>query len=233
MATPTDDALYNKTKSEVDKTYTKPSAYRSMAYTRFYLRAYREKYGNDKNAYKGKKPGDLDKWRKEKWVDVRSYVDTPSHPKACGTVQHGKGEYPLCMPEKKVKKYSSTELTALINRKDELGKTRLVKEPYLRNLGVSKEPVVKMKKSALVKEHKKLVKTLEHPTPKAIKSELKEQYEKKPRGRPRVERADVEKKPRGRPRIERKAEEPMVEKQEAVKRGRGGRPRLTEEQKRQ
>jgi len=224
MATPTDEALYNKTKAEVNKTYDKPSAYRSMAYTRFYLRAYRDKYGDDKKAYTGKKPGDLAKWRNDKWVDVRSYVDTPNHPKACGNVKYDKGEYPLCMPEKKVKKYTQSELTALINRKDELGKKRLVKEPYLRDLGVGKEKVVKMKKTALIKEHKKLVKTLEHPTKKALKSELKEQS---------TELKEYEapvKRPRGRPRVEKPVMEPVIEKQEAVKKNRGGRPRTSQEE---
>ena len=155
MATPSDEALYEKTKAEVDKIYDKPSAYRSMAYTRFYLKAYREKHGNDKNAYKGKKPGDLKKWRDEKWIDIRSYVDTPEKPKACGTIEYKKDEYPLCMPLRKAKSYSETELIALLNRKAELGKTRLVKEPYLRDLGVSeKEPEPKMEKEKPEKKRK-------------------------------------------------------------------------------
>jgi hypothetical protein len=137
---PTDEKLYNKTKAEVDKVYDKPSAYRSMAYTRFYLRAYREKYGNDKKAYTGKKPGDLEKWRREKWIDVRSYVDTPDSIKPCGAIEYGKKEYPLCMPEKKIKRYDKSELVALLNRKAELGKTRLVKDPFLRDMNLVEEP---------------------------------------------------------------------------------------------
>jgi hypothetical protein len=152
MAEPTDMKLYNETKDKVDKIYDKPSAYRSMAYTRFYLRAYREKYGNDKKAYKGKKPGELEKWRRDKWLDVRSFVDTPKDPKACGSIEYGKDEYPLCMPESKLKRYSKNELITFLNRKAELGKKRLVKESYLRDLGVSKPEKVK---SIKIEEPKK------------------------------------------------------------------------------
>ena len=143
MAEPTDMKLYNETKDKVDKIYDKPSAYRSMAYTRFYLRAYREKYGNDKKAYKGKKPGELEKWRRDKWLDVRSFIDTPKDPKACGSIEYGKDEYPLCMPESKLKRYNKNELITFLNRKAELGRKRLVKEPYLRDLGMAKPEKVK------------------------------------------------------------------------------------------
>lgn len=147
MAQPSDEALYEKTKREVDKIYEKPSAYRSMAYTRFYLKAYREKYGDDKKAYKGGRPGDLQRWRNEKWIDIRSFVDTPEDPKPCGTIEYKKDEYPLCMPIKKAKSYTQAELLALLNRKAELGKTRLVKEPYLRDLGITdKEEPAKLEK---------------------------------------------------------------------------------------
>jgi hypothetical protein len=152
MAEPTDMKLYNETKDKVDKIYDKPSAYRSMAYTRFYLRAYREKYGNDKKAYKGKKPGELEKWRRDKWLDVRSFVDTPKDPKACGSIEYGKDEYPLCMPESKLKRYSKNELITFLNRKAELGKKRLVKESFLRDLGATKPEKVK---SIKIEEPKK------------------------------------------------------------------------------
>ncbi len=131
MAEPTDTKLYNETKMEVDKSYDKPSAYRSMAYSRFYMRAFREKYGNAKKPYKGKKPGDLEKWRRDKWVDVRSYLDVPEDPKQCGTIDYGKKEYPLCMPLSKVKKYSKEDLASFVNQKSKLGKSRLVKESFL------------------------------------------------------------------------------------------------------
>ena len=84
MPEPTDQELYNQSKREVDKNYDKPSAYRSMAYARTYLKNYREKYGDDKKAYKGKNPEELKTWRKEKWVDVKSVLKNPKNPTACG-----------------------------------------------------------------------------------------------------------------------------------------------------
>jgi len=134
MSMPTEVELYEKVKREVNKTYTKPSAYRSMAYTRFYLKDYQEKYGTTKGAYKGKKVEDLNKWRNEKWIDIKSYLDDPNNPTACGNEPYGKGEYPLCMPKREAAKYSKGELELLVKRKAELGKNRLVKDAYLRDV---------------------------------------------------------------------------------------------------
>ena len=134
MAEPTDVALYNKSKQEVDKNYDKPSAYRSMAYTRTYLKNYREKYGDDKKAYKGKNPEELKTWRKEKWIDVKSALVNPKNPTVCGNAPIKPGEYPLCMPVKELAQYSKGELQLLVNRKNELGKKRLVKDAFLRDV---------------------------------------------------------------------------------------------------
>ena len=200
MSQPVDEKLYNETKKKVDEIYDKPSAYRSMAYTRFYLRAFREKYGEKKSAYKGKRPGDLEKWRREKWVDVRSYLDTPKNPIACGGVEYGKKEYPLCMPISKAQRYNKQELSALLYRKTELGKTRLVKEPYLRDLyGKPLEEVkakdikpieapkikrTKMEKEVVEKPKKVVVEPVEKPA--------KEEKVKRAIGRPRRERTTEE-----------------------------------------
>jgi hypothetical protein len=134
MSEPSDMALYNKSKEEVNKNYDKPSAYRSMAYTRTYLKNYREKYGDDRKAYKGKNPENLKTWRKEKWVDVKSVLKDPKNPTACGNAPIKQGEYPLCMPEKQLAKYSKSELGLLVQRKNQIGKRRLVKDAYLRDL---------------------------------------------------------------------------------------------------
>ena len=178
MAKPTDTALYNEIKKEVDKSYDKPSAYRSMAYSRFYMRAFREKYGDAKKPYEGKKPGDLEKWRRDKWIDVQSYIDVPKDPKPCGTIDYNrKNEYPLCMPISKVKKYDKDDLISFINQKARIGKKRLVKESFLntinektieskdasqikpltvpgRKVYYDKEPAIKKQKMEVVKEVK-------------------------------------------------------------------------------
>lgn len=134
MAEPSDMALYKSSKAEVDKNYDKPSAYRSMAYTRTYLKNYREKYGDDKKAYKGKNPGELKTWRREKWVDVKSFLQDPKNPTACGNAPIKQGEYPLCMPVSDLAKYNKSELNLLVQRKNQIGKRRLVKDAYLRDL---------------------------------------------------------------------------------------------------
>jgi len=165
MAEPTDQILYNSSKREVDKNYDKPSAYRSMAYTRTYLKNYREKYGDDKKAYKGKNPEELKTWRKEKWVDVKSVLTDPKNPTACGNAPIKTGEYPLCMPEKQLSKYSKSELSLLVQRKNQIGKRRLVKDAFLRDiLEPEKITPIREYKDKYVKDKKA---KLPEPLPKA------------------------------------------------------------------
>lgn len=165
MAEPSDQELYNKSKEEVNKNYDKPSAYRSMAYTRTYLKLYREKYGDDKKAYKGKNPENLKTWRKEKWVDVKSVLKDPKNPTACGNAPIKKGEYPLCMPEKQLAKYSESELSLLVQRKNQIGKRRLVKDAFLRDvLEPEKITPIREYKDKYVKDKKA---KLPDPLPKA------------------------------------------------------------------
>jgi len=165
MAEPSDMALYNKSKDEVNKNYDKPSAYRSMAYTRTYLKNYREKYGDDKKAYKGKNPEELKTWRKEKWVDVKSVLKDPKNPTVCGNAPIKEGEYPLCMPINQLAKYSKSELGLLVQRKNQIGKRRLVKDAYLRDL-LEPEKITPIReyKDKYVKEKKN---KLPEPLPKA------------------------------------------------------------------
>jgi hypothetical protein len=232
MSTPVDEKLYESTKKEVDKIYDKPSAYRSMAYTRFYLRAFREKYGQKKSAYKGKRPGDLEKWRREKWVDVRSYLDTPKNPIACGGVEYGKKEYPLCMPESKAKSYTKEELSALLYRKGELGKTRLVKEPYLRDLYGEPLEEVKVKDIKPLKEPKmrKEPRQVKEAKPKKVRKVVEAEVAvDEP-----VEKEPVQRKARGRPKKVRSEEQIKTEqlKQESLQRRREARAGRMAEQKR-
>jgi len=195
MAEPSDQSLYNSSKAEVDKNYDKPSAYRSMAYTRTYLKNYREKYGNDKNAYKGKNPENLKTWRKEKWIDVKSFLQNPKAPTACGNAPIKKGEYPLCMPINDIKKYNNSELSLLVKRKNEIGKRRLVKDAFLRDiLEPEKITPIREYKDKYVKEPKN---KLPEPLPKAQAEKiLKEKPVKvvaeKPKKEPKPELTEAE-----------------------------------------
>jgi hypothetical protein len=180
MAEPSDMALYKSSKAEVDKNYDKPSAYRSMAYTRTYLKNYREKYGDDKKAYKGKNPGELKTWRREKWVDVKSFLQDPKNPTACGNAPIKKGEYPLCMPVSDLAKYNKSELGLLVQRKNQIGKRRLVKDAFLRDvLEPEKITPIREYKDKYVKDKKA---KLPEPLPKAQAEKiLKERPVKAPK----------------------------------------------------
>jgi len=221
MAEPSDMALYNKSKEEVNKNYDKPSAYRSMAYTRTYLKNYREKYGDDKKAYKGKNPEELKTWRKEKWVDVKSVLKDPKNPIACGNAPIKKGEYPLCMPEKQLAKYSKTELGLLVQRKNQIGKRRLVKDAFLRDIlepekitpireykdkyvkdkkAKLPEPLPKAQAEKILKEKKVKIEPLVEKEPKLVLTEEQKREAKNTRQRlayrklnPKVEKVSVAK----------------------------------------
>ena len=71
--------LYDKARAEADKVYSKPSAYKSM----YIVKRYKELGGtyDDDN-----KPKNLDRWKKEKWIDI------------------GGQEYPIYRPTKRISK---------------------------------------------------------------------------------------------------------------------------------
>lgn len=204
MPEPSDQELYNKSKREVDKNYDKPSAYRSMAYTRTYLKKYREKYGDDKKAYKGKNPEELKTWRKEKWVDVKSFLQNPKTPTACGNAPIKAGEYPLCMPISDLSKYNKSELNLLVQRKNQIGKRRLVKDAFLRDvLEPEKITPIREYKDKYVKEKKN---KLPEPLPKAqaekilkekpVKEVVEKPVVEKPVKEPKVQLTEDEKRQR-------------------------------------
>jgi hypothetical protein len=216
MAEPVDPALYRKMKDEVDKSYKKPSAYRSMAYQRFYLKAFAEKYGDKKSAFKGKNPKNLSNWRSEKWVDVKSFIANPRNPTVCGNEPVKKGEYPLCMPTKDAAKYSEGELKLLVARKSQIGKARLVKDAYLRDvLEPEKTPPMRKYKEKYITDKKMKVKPLPENVAQKILDEPSIAQELRTTKEPKAQRVTV-------PTVE----EPIVEK---PRRGRG-RPKLSAEQ---
>lgn len=205
MTEPTDKALYDKIVAEVNKSYKKPSAYRSMGYAKYYKKAFEEKYGSKKSAYKGKNPEELKTWRKEKWVDVKSVLKDPKNPVACGNEPYGKGEYPLCMKEKDLGKYTKGELELLKERKNKLGKKRLVKEAYLRDvLEPEKTPAARVYKQKYVPKKEKIEPI---PEKEAIKI-LNEKPIREKRIREKVQKVTIPTtedlkpaKPRGRPKL--------------------------------
>jgi hypothetical protein len=216
MTEPTDKILYDKIVAEVNKSYKKPSAYRSMGYAKYYKKAFEEKYGTKKSAYKGKNPEELKTWRKEKWVDIKSVLRDPKNPTACGNEPVAKGEYPLCMKEKEVKKYSKGELELLQDRKNKIGKKRLVKDAFLRDvLEPEKTPAARVYKQKYVPKKEQI-----EPLPE--KEATKILNEKRIRGK--VQRVtiptteDLKPKARGRPKLS--AEQLEANKQATLERRR-------------
>ena len=210
MAEPADKALYDKVVAEVNKSYKKPSAYRSMGYTKYYQKAFEEKYGSKKAAYKGKNPEELKTWRKEKWVDVKSVLRDSKNPTACGNEPIAKGEYPLCMKEKELGKYSKGELGLLVKRKNELGKKRLVKDAFLRDvLEPEKTPAVRVYKQKYLPKKERI--------PEPVPEKQAAKILREPPVRMVREKAS-------------KVKVPMMEEDVTKPPARRGRPKLSEEQ---
>jgi hypothetical protein len=172
-----------------------------MGYTKYYKKAFEEKYGTKKSAYKGKNPEELKTWRKEKWVDVKSVLKDPKNPTACGNEPIAKGEYPLCMKEKDLGKYTKGELELLRERKNKLGKKRLVKDAFLRDvLEPEKTPATRIYKQKYVPKKERIP----EPVPeKEAKKILNESPIRGKRIREKVQRVTVPTipKPRGRPKL--------------------------------
>ena len=229
MAEPIDPILYRKMKDEVDKSYKKPSAYRSMAYQRYYLKAFAEKYGEGKSAFKGKNPKKLGNWRKEKWVDVKTLIADPQNPVACGNAPVGKDEYPLCMPIKEAAKYSEGELKLLVKRKSEIKEKRLVKDAYLRDvLRPEETPAIRKYKEKYITDKKMKIKPLPTKVAEKILEEppLAEELKIKVPKEKKIKAPAAPKEPKPQVITVPTIDEPVVEK---PRRGRG-RPKLSAEQ---
>jgi hypothetical protein len=71
--TPSDLNLYEKVKIHINKIYSKPSAYRSMAYIKEY-----KKLGG--KFITDSKPRNLTRWMQEKWQDINPTKTKRSYP---------------------------------------------------------------------------------------------------------------------------------------------------------
>jgi hypothetical protein len=71
--TPSDLKLYEKVKISINKIYSKPSAYRSMAYIKEYKRLGGKFIADSK-------PRNLTRWMQEKWQDVNPNKTKTSYP---------------------------------------------------------------------------------------------------------------------------------------------------------
>jgi len=115
-------AIYRKVRKIADATYERPGAFKSMFISKKYKELggkYTEKYNNQK-----KDKGLLKKWRDEKWVSVKDYLDGKIV--ECGKDSIGKN---ACRPTKKIdnktpitiqeviKKHGKTKVRDAVNKK--------------------------------------------------------------------------------------------------------------------
>lgn len=70
---------------------------------------------NEKKSYKGSHGG-LDKWFKEKWVDISKTNPDGSHP-PCGREDADKGGYPKCRKVRVASKMSKKQKRSSVSRK--------------------------------------------------------------------------------------------------------------------
>lgn len=92
MPEPNDQSLYNEARNFIMSRYKKNSAFASGAIVKQYKQQYKKKYGENSKPYSGdNKPRNLDRWFKEKWVDINPLLGI-TNDKA----------YPVFRPTKKV-----------------------------------------------------------------------------------------------------------------------------------
>jgi len=122
MSTPLDLKLYKKAKRIADKTYEKPSAYKSMFISRKYVELggkYKEGGGAQP------KTTNLSRWRREKWVQVIPFLknrkeiacgEDNKKEKVCRPLVRIDSKTPLTIPEL-LKMHSKKDLIDLAEKK--------------------------------------------------------------------------------------------------------------------
>lgn len=110
MPIPTDPVRYERIKKQVKASVDRwPSAYASAILTRKYIKSMEANgfrpYTTEKNT---KTVAYLDRWFKEKWVDVQTG-------KPCGSAK-SKNYYPVCRPTVRVSKDTPTLLSELTKK---------------------------------------------------------------------------------------------------------------------
>jgi len=98
MPTPADQSLYNEARNFIMSKYKKNSAFASGATVKHYKQQYKQKYGEDSQPYlNDSKPKNLERWFKEKWVDVNPLLGVKDD-----------NAYPVFRPTKKISSKTPT-----------------------------------------------------------------------------------------------------------------------------
>ena len=118
MPTPLDPELYARAKAEADRTFEVPSALKSA----WLVKRYKDLGGR----YRGSRGGGLDRWFRERWVDVtrpsrRGYA-------RCGRSSR-RGPYPVCRPSRRVSSATPTTVRELSRRRLDRAKRRKQRSP--------------------------------------------------------------------------------------------------------
>lgn len=112
-----DKDLYCKVKKEIKK---KVDVYPSAYANGLLVKEYKKRGGKYKGKKKDNKDKGLDRWFKEKWVNVCE-KDSKGNYKACGRKKSNK-KYPYCRPSKRVNKKTPMTADELV---DEYGKKKI------------------------------------------------------------------------------------------------------------
>ena len=118
-------SAYKKAKKEADKTYEKPSAYKSM----FIVKLYKQYGGRYTDENKLNKTKSTSRWLREKWVQVSSYLKDGKKV-ACGSEKAG--NIHACRPTVRVNKQTPLTIDELIELH---GKPKLLKLVELKKKG--------------------------------------------------------------------------------------------------
>lgn len=122
-ATPSNPSLYARVKSEAKRKFkVYPSAYANG----WIVKEYKKRggtYGGSDRKGKG-----LDKWFKEKWVNLAKPKKGGGWAQ-CGRSDSSKGAYPKCVPEARAKTLSHKQIKSAIQRKRAAEKHHHGKKP--------------------------------------------------------------------------------------------------------
>uniref|UniRef100_A0A6C0F921 DUF5872 domain-containing protein n=1 Tax=viral metagenome TaxID=1070528 RepID=A0A6C0F921_9ZZZZ len=141
MSIPEDKILYEKIKTRIKKKVSRwPSAYASGQLVQAYKKEFAKKYGPKKSPYASSQTKGLERWFKEKWVNICKPKKNGKYV-SCGRKNIStKSQYPYCRPSKRISKETPMTVDELINKygkdfiKKQCSKKQKIRKGRLSNL---------------------------------------------------------------------------------------------------